>query len=197
MTIQDWKAKEAARRFTAQQLQATNPHLVPAGDSLTTAAKNIRIELKLAFPGVKFSVKTSRFSGGNSIDVFWTDGPTSPQVDAIVNRYAAGSFDGMTDCYNYERNAWRDAFGDAKYIHTRREDSDRALEGAIRRVVSRFGVDPVPSVADYRAGKLWNVYVGGAGAQGHAHWSLQSQIGMAAAKHTYSITRQFTATEAA
>ena len=71
--------------------------------------------------------------GGDSINVKWTDGPTTAQVDAIVNRYAAGSFDGMTDCYDYHRSAWTEAFGYAKYVNTSREYSPAVLEWARQR----------------------------------------------------------------
>jgi len=141
--MQDFKAKEAARASTAAALAAAFPHLVPIGgkvDPLNAAAKNIRIELKLAFPGIKFSVKSSRFSMGDSIDVSWTDGPNCAQVNAIVCRYKAGSFDGMTDCYEYSRSAWTDAFGDTKYLHTSRTNSDIALSSAARTVRARRGV---------------------------------------------------------
>lgn len=117
--MDDYKAKQMARAAAAAALQAANPHLVPIsackGGSLIAASKNMKVELGLAFPGVKFSIKTRRFSGGDAIDISWIDGPTSKQVDEIIDRYSAGSFDGMTDCYNYGRNAWIEAFGDAKY----------------------------------------------------------------------------------
>jgi hypothetical protein len=131
MTQQDYAAKQAAARFAADALIAANPHLVAVSakvDGLMAAAKNIRIELARAFPGVKFSVKSSRFSMGDSIRINWIDGPTTAQVEAIVNRYEAGSFDGSTDCYNYRGDrAFTDAFGDAKFVQTSREYSDRTL----------------------------------------------------------------------
>ena len=43
-----------------------------ARDSLVTAAKNIRLQLADRFPGVRFAVKTKRYSGGDSINVAWT-----------------------------------------------------------------------------------------------------------------------------
>jgi hypothetical protein len=107
-------------------------------DPLNAAAKNVRIELARAFPGVKFSVKTSRFSGGDSLRVSWTDGPTSGQVDEIVGKYSAGSFDGMQDLYTYERNAWTDAFGDAKYVSVTRNYSAAAVESVLRTLRAKY-----------------------------------------------------------
>ena len=132
----DYKAKQAAQAAAVAALVACNPHLVPAasckGGSLIAAAKNIRIELGLAFPGVKFSIKSRRFSMGDAIDVSWIDGPTGAQVDEIIDRYSAGSFNGMDDSYTYSRDFWIKAFGDAKYVHSRRDMSDAAIGRAIR-----------------------------------------------------------------
>ena len=58
-------------------------------------AKIIRKELKAAFPGVKFSVKTGR-SGFDIVRVEWIDGPTRSEVDALMRKYATQGFDGMT-----------------------------------------------------------------------------------------------------
>ena len=50
-------------------------------------AKEIRAVLKGAFPATKFSVKSSRFSQGSSVDTSWTDGPTTEQVDDLIGEY--------------------------------------------------------------------------------------------------------------
>jgi phospholipid N-methyltransferase len=60
-------------------------------------AKLIRFELDKKFPNQKFSVKTKKYSGGSSIDVSWIDGPTTKEVDSIVNLFSGASFDGMID----------------------------------------------------------------------------------------------------
>ncbi len=65
--------------------------------SCPDAAKMIRAELKTHFPGIKFSVKSSSYSGGASIAIGWTDGPTEKAVDTIVGKYEGKTFDGMID----------------------------------------------------------------------------------------------------
>lgn len=60
----------------------------------TEQAKMIRAALKIAFPDFKFDSIVSRRT---SIDIYWTNGPTSKEVDAIVQKFAGGYFDGMTD----------------------------------------------------------------------------------------------------
>lgn len=58
-------------------------------------AKLIRTALKKAFPGVKFSVRTSK--SGGAVNVKWTDGPTDADVSAIAKQYQGGRFDSMID----------------------------------------------------------------------------------------------------
>lgn len=166
--MEDWKAKQAARASAAAALQVAFPYLVAAGpkcDSLNAAAKNIRIELKAAFPAVKFSVKSSRYSGGDSISVRWVDGPVCAQVDEIINKYKAGSFNGMDDSYEYSHDAWNDAFGDAKYVFSNREDSDAAVASCIRTVKAKYGANlaevgaPEPSLEGYKRGDYRSLQV--------------------------------------
>jgi hypothetical protein len=185
----EFAAAQAARKFAAQQLQATHPHLVPAGENaLIAAAKNIRAELKRAFPAVRFLVRTSRFSMGDSITVAWTDGPTSSQVDTIIGRYSAGSFDGSQDLYTYERNAWTDAFGDAKYVHGTRQYSAAAIESAIRTVFSRYpgNLEQIarPTADDFKNGRLWNVNVP------QMRDALQTLINVELSRRTWAIAQR-------
>ena len=179
-------ARLTMKANSAAALIKANPHLIPAEKCKNTriaATKNIRIELKRAFPAVKFSVTSSTFSMGDSIDVSWTDGPTSSQVREIIGKYKAGSFDGMTDSYEYSNNAWTDAFGDAKYVHERREYSDKMLTSVIGRVCRHYGgLDVIPTADDYRKGMLWNLH----NSDGS---DIHYAIGQALQKHTYSITR--------
>lgn len=160
-TTQDWKAQQQARAVVAQQLQAANPHLTPvsAGSSYAVAAKNIRTELKAAFPAVKFSVRSKSYSMGNSINVDWTDGPTAKQVEEIVGKYEGGSFDGMTDSYTYTRSAWSDAFGSTKYLFCNRSASDKAIASAVRRTNAHLGTSV--SVDDYAQGRTLSMQSSG------------------------------------
>lgn len=189
----DSKAKQAAEASAVAALVACNPHLIPAGSckggALIAAAKNMRIELGLAFPGVKFSIKSRRFSMGDAIDVSWIDGPCVSQVDEIIDRYSAGSFNGMEDIYEYSRDYWPKAFGDAKYVHSRREMSDAAIERAIRLVSSKYqlpaGVEI--SVAAYRKGELWRVPFDG----GYNKQNVQDLVSEAAYRQCYALSRPY------
>lgn len=101
---------------------AQNPHLQPAANrhaGAVQAAKNVRLELKRA--GIK---PRSVRSDHNSMTIYLAAGTSDEQrrqAEAIANRHKAGHFDGMTDCYEYERNAWGDAFGSAKFVFVERD----------------------------------------------------------------------------
>ena len=124
-----------AKEVLVAALRANNPTLLPANLNgscdRVTAAKNMRIQLKAAFPGVKFSVTSESYSGGSSINVSWTDGPLRADVEAIVDQYAYGSFNGMEDLYEYAGDLWPEAFGGAKYVFANRDYSDEVIQEAI------------------------------------------------------------------
>jgi hypothetical protein len=149
-------AEENARLFRERraELLVEYPTLATQdkGGALTLAAKNLRALLKATFPGVKFSVTTSRFSGGNSMDVKWADGPSSNLVSPIANRFSGGDFDGMTDCYNYRRSPWTDLFGEAKYVFCRRDNSEAALLDAARSLFPDR--DPAQVAEAFQYGRL-------------------------------------------
>lgn len=84
---------------------------------VTHAAKLIRLALKRAFPDQKFSVKTKKYSGGSSTTVSWTDGPKGKEVDAVVDIFAGGGFDGMIDL-KYHVDHWLMPDGIVRYAHS-------------------------------------------------------------------------------
>ena len=101
------------------------------------AAANIRRELKAAFPGIKFSVRSDSYSGGDSVDIRWELGPTSREVDAITNKYQEGSFDGMVDLYTYDSDdSWTRKHGGAQYVQTSRNCS--AAREAVERQLAEL-----------------------------------------------------------
>lgn len=124
-----------------EELKATYAHLqrVDAAkyNGRITATKNIRTELKAAFPAVKFSVTSETFSMGDAIRISWIDGPTTKEVDAVTKRYQAGSFDGMQDLYEYGNDPFTELFGDAKYVTVSREESFAFAA----RIVDQYNAD--------------------------------------------------------
>lgn len=86
--------------------------LTPAAET----AKLIRKELKAAFPGVKFRVRSRNFSMGDAVDIEWDLGPTTAQVEAVAKKYQDGDFNGMTDSYELDHSRP----GGAKYVQCQR-----------------------------------------------------------------------------
>ncbi len=145
------KELEKQRKHNLElQYKKDNPSL-EVGQGLGVAARNTRRELKAKFPGVKFSVRSKGYSGGNDINVSWTDGPTVKEVQKITSKYEEGSFDGMTDCYNYDkRNTWVGVFGGTKYMFTERSYSDVHIQKALDSVGTID--DKTYTVDDYKMG---------------------------------------------
>lgn len=78
------------------------------------AAKAIKQELKSVFPDINFSVKSSNFSMGDSVNISWTDGPSTDEVENITGKYQYGSFNGMEDIYENTNN--RNDIPQSKYV---------------------------------------------------------------------------------
>ena len=100
------------------------------------AARDIRKELKQAFPGTKFRVTSSSFSMGDTVDVRWSNGPTTEQVDAISDKYQYGSFDGMQDMYEYTNK--RSDIPQTKYVMTQRELTDDVFPTCFEYIKKHF-----------------------------------------------------------
>lgn len=144
------------------------------GAGPVVAARNIRAELKRAFPRVKFSVRSERYSGGNSVNVYWTDGPTSERVKAISDKYQEGDFNGMDDSYNYRRSAWTNLFGGARYVFENRSESAELIAKAIEAARLKYGAKESPTVEDFQNGRAYGTPL--ANAAGERHWEWQSII---------------------
>lgn len=102
------------------------------------AAKAIRQELKASFPTTKFNVRSKQFVGGESVDIGWTDGPTSAAVDSIVNKYRYGHYNGMEDIYEYS-NCRKD-IPQAKYIIINHHLSPEVKESIKAKIMKDYGM---------------------------------------------------------
>lgn len=154
LTMEHYKAKEATKLSLRDALRAANPKLV-AGDGYVVAAKNIRIELKKAFPTVKFSVRSESFSMGDAVRVSWSDGCTVAQVEKIIEKYQAGTFNSMEDIYEFKNTLWGAAFGESKYVTTSRDFSDAFILEVLATLQGTMDGEPVPSLEDYREGRTF------------------------------------------
>lgn len=94
-----------------------------------TVGANIRAELKRNFPTTKFSVRYKSFSGGDEYSITWQDGPTTKQVDAIVQKYQDMHPDAYScgDYWDYEPSEFNHLYGGVSYVMTSRTISAEAL----------------------------------------------------------------------
>ena len=131
-------ASERKRAYEAEQFAKTTedlrkeyPWLLNAdqeANTVTRASKNIRAMLKRAFPTVKFSVKKSSHS---TVDITWTDGPITRQVEEYTRPFEAGRFNGMEDIFDYKRTPWNTLFGAIDLIMVHRNTSPEVIQKAI------------------------------------------------------------------
>jgi len=175
-----WRADRRAQRKAE-----TSPFSQPVTAEpirLTTAATaaEVRATLKKAFPETVFSVRSSEYSMGSSIDVGWTDGPTAKQVDAILDCFEGAGFDGMTDCKTYRGpSVWRGRRVEwgADYVHGSRHESAALLASAAQAVAAGCGLPVLeidtaagyPRVKDGGEGVPWCTFVKDDGSLGFAH----------------------------
>lgn len=101
------------------------------------AAKAIRAKLKKTFPGVTFKVRSRSFSMGDDVSVSWADGPTTDQVERLVSYHEEGTFDGMTDMYEYDNV--HSNIAQVKYVMTQRECSRPAYAATVDYINRRYG----------------------------------------------------------
>jgi hypothetical protein len=111
--------------------------------SCADTAKLVRAALKESFPGVKFSVRSSVYSGGASINVGWVDGPNADQVKGIVSAFEGSYFDGMTDYKgsNYGSLDGQEVRFGADFIFVNRQITAPFLTRAASFVLNYYGLD--------------------------------------------------------
>ncbi|WP_027730081.1 LPD29 domain-containing protein [Variovorax paradoxus] len=124
--------------------------------SCAETAKLIRKALKESFPGIKFSVRSSVYSGGASVSVGWTDGPNRAQVEAVAGVFKGAYFDGSIDLKGSTYaliDGEQVSFG-ADYVFCRREYSDAMVDKAIAAVCRFWGIPLVATADDFSRGLL-------------------------------------------
>lgn len=127
------KTEDATKKAIRQQLHADevaqliidNPTLVPCTrhSGGVNAAANLRKMLKAA--GIKTASLRSDY---NSLRLVLPADAADEALDTareLAHRFVSGSFDGMTDCFEYQAyHAWGDAFGSVKYAFVDRQRGD-------------------------------------------------------------------------
>jgi hypothetical protein len=111
--------------------------------SCADTAKLVRAALKETFPGVKFSVKSSVYAGGASINIAFIDGPSAAQVEAVAKAFQGAYFDGMTDYKgsNYNTLDGQAVRFGADFVFVNRKFTAPTLTGIVSQVVNYYGFD--------------------------------------------------------
>ncbi len=114
--------------------------------TVAETAKLVRKALKHNFKGYKFSVRSKSYSGGASVDVDWTDGPTVSDVDKVIKRFEGASFDGMIDLKSHHDSILMSEDGTpeevsyaADYVFSHRSFSDEAEAKIIAGIEEKYG----------------------------------------------------------
>ncbi|CDL86447.1 LPD29 domain-containing protein [Xenorhabdus cabanillasii] len=83
------------------------------------AIKNIRLDLKINFPGIKFSVRMSK----SSVYISWgsESNITKEVVGNLLAKFKTGSFDTYEDIHKNEYTPFNEVFGSVDYISLRVE----------------------------------------------------------------------------
>jgi len=108
--------------------------------SVTDTAKLIRLVLKESFPGVKFSVKSSKYSGGASVDIHYTDGPQEKIIMEAVDCFSGAYFDGMID---YQGTVYATLDGQpvrfgANFVFANQTHSDPVMQRGIWAFILKY-----------------------------------------------------------
>ena len=114
--------------------------------SSTETAKIIRKVLKEKFtkkdyPALKFRVYQA--SGGSTLYVEWTDGPSKLDVESLVKMFEGAKFDGMTDLKSSVYSIWEDEevrFG-SDYINCKRYVTRAFVDAIVDQFCARHHAD--------------------------------------------------------
>lgn len=100
--------------------------------STVERAKELRKELKKAFPNTKFSVRSNSFSMGSSITVSWTDFPSKEAVEDIAWKYRSVRTCEVTgEVLN----------GGNTYLHLNNSWSDEMKATIKEELINKYGVE--------------------------------------------------------
>lgn len=138
--------REAKEKAEAEHLATLTRH----NYGLAETAATIKRVLGVLWPGTKFSVRSERYSGGNSIDASWTDGPTGKQVNDVLGIFERAWFDGMEDLeHHIDAIEWNGHLFDfsGKYIRGQRDHSHAFLAQIAERFATETGT-PAPEIID-------------------------------------------------
>lgn len=109
----------------------------------TEVAKRVRAALKHVWPETKFSVRTSQYAGGASIDVGYVDGPAQSFVDAFLHNFTGAAVSPDGDAMDRRETTLADGsavhYG-VQHIFARRSVSPEVRQRVTADLAQRLGV---------------------------------------------------------
>lgn len=125
--------------------------------SCAETAKLVRAALKESFPGVKFSVRSDVYSGGASIRVVYTNGPSAKQVESVAKVFEGSYFDGMTDYKGSNFNTFNGqevSFG-ADFVFVNRMITGSVLANIVVEVCNKYGLNNNIEIVESKYSGAW------------------------------------------
>lgn len=116
--------------------------------SAKDCAKAIRTELKQLYPQIKFSVTSENFAGGDAVRVGYTDGVKEKDIEEVLKKYEYGSFDGMTDSYDY--NNVIEGLAQVKYVTLNRTISNEIEIKVKRELATKWNILNIKDEGEWR-----------------------------------------------
>jgi hypothetical protein len=111
-------------------------------ETATLMRESLKDAFKKDFPNTKFYVNTNKYSGGSSINVRYSDGPHSSDVEHVAKAYAGATFNGMIDLKEYVEGETVDgvsvSYG-ADFVFVNRELSPEAEQSAKAELEQMMG----------------------------------------------------------
>ena len=136
-----WQERERLKNLEAERLMGplypmlTLRSAMPKRSGAAMAAKNLVKLFKHTHPGVAVTCRSEYYANGSSVHLSFinpinAETPLSEKAaNEMAKRFAYGTFDGSDDSYSYksesddeEGNAFRRAFGSAKYAFAQGRD---------------------------------------------------------------------------
>ena len=105
-------------------------------------SRNLRSVLKHEFSGVKFSVTSDSYSGGDSATVRWVDGPSKNKVEPIVDAFQTERHNVYEDYWSSETTATSVVCGGFSFTHAYREYEPSTRKYAVDFFRNHFKDEP-------------------------------------------------------
>lgn len=119
-------------------------------------AAMIKAELKKL--GIKCSVKSKLYAGGDSVNVKVYDipGKQLQDIESLLGKYQEGSFNGYEDIYEYDN---KQDVPQCKYLFLNCERSDEFIQKYLDKINAEFHVNG--TLEQYKNGTLPSVFCNG------------------------------------